>query len=118
MSKTRGGRTTTSIKDRKMSLPLRPNAKERKITKPGIILPAYKVGTLPVFSSKDGPPRAARWGGFWISTSEDGKSNRPPMPKKATQLTRDDAWKTQKRVKDSQTPKGLNIKEWRDIIRT
>ena len=101
-----------------MSLPLRPNAKERKITKPGIILPAYKEGTLPVFGSKDRPPQAARWGRFWISTSEDGKSNRPPMPKKATQLTRDDAWKTQKRVKDSQTPKGLNIKEWRDIIRT
>ena len=91
MSKTRGGRTTTSIKDRKMSLPLRPNAKERKITKPGIILPAYKVGTFPVFGSKDGPPQAARWGGFWISTSEDGKSDRPPMPKKAKQLTTDDA---------------------------
>ena len=97
---------------------MRPNAKERKITKPGIILPAYKVGTLPVFGSKDGPPQAARWGGFWISTSEDGKSDRPPMPKKAKQLTTDDAWKTQKRVKDSQTPKGLNIKERRDIIHT
>ena len=99
MSKTRGGRITTSIRDRKMSLPLRQNAKERKITKPGIILPAYKVGTSPVFCSKDGPPLAARWGGFWISTSEDGKSNRPPIPKKATQLTRDDAWNTQKRVR-------------------
>ena len=76
--------------------------------KPRIIIPAYKVGTLPVYGSKNGPPQAARWGVFWISTSEVGKSDRPPMPKKATQLTTDDACKTQKRVKDSQTPKGLN----------
>ena len=114
-AKDEGGRITTSSRDRKMSLPLRQNAKERKIMKPRIIIPAYKVGTLPVYGSKNGPPQAARWGGFWISTS--GKSDRPPMPKKAMQLTTDDAWKTQKRVQDSQTPKGLNKrKEWRDII--
>ena len=44
MSKTRGGRITTSIRDRKKSLPLRHNAKERKIMKLRIIIPAYKEG--------------------------------------------------------------------------
>ena len=62
-----------------------------------IITPTYKVGTIPAHGSKKGPPEAARWGGvISISTSEDGKSNHLPMPKKAMQLTTDDAWKTQK----------------------
>ena len=81
MSKTRGGRITASIRDKKMSLSLQQNAKERKIMKPWIIIPAYKVGTLPVYGSKNGPPQAARWGGFWIPTSEVGKSDQPSMPK-------------------------------------
>ena len=108
MSKTRGGRITTSIRDRKKSLPLRHNAKERKIMKLQIIIPAYKEGRYLSSAAKTDHHklRDGEYSGY--PHLRLAKATVHQCPKKAMQLTTDDAWKTQKRVKDSQTPKGLN----------